>query len=137
MFLRYGILADHVLPAGNGKWNVIGTMNVIRARSWPAVHSRMGILLRIEADHREIGEHTLQIDFVDGMGNQVGTVSEKAFNLKAPETEGFPIGLELGAEIHGLKIPGSGNYDFVVRIDGRYIDSVPLYARDVPKSESS
>lgn len=137
MFLRYGILADAVLPAGSGKWNVIGSMNVIWSASWPAVHHRMGLLLRIEGDPQETGKHELEIDFVDEMGQRITGPPKANFELGSPTIPGFPIGGEIGVEINQLKIPGPGNYDFVIRIDGRYIDSVPLYARDATDRESA
>ena len=130
MFLRYGVLADSVVPGDGGKWNVIGTMNVIQARSWPATHRRLGILLRIEGDYSEIGEHTLQVHFVNALGERISGPPELKISLEPPTTPGFPLGGEVGVEINNLVIPAAGNYDFAIRIDGRYVDSIPLYARE-------
>ena len=131
MFLRYGLIADHVVPTGAGKWTAVGTMNIVYATKWPAVHLRLGILLRIEAHPSEVGKHTLQVDFVDGLGERISGPPKIKIELGESENPGLPVGGEVGIEINKLAIPAAGNYDFVIRIDDKYIDSIPLYARDV------
>ncbi len=129
MFVRFGLLGDAVVPTG-GKWNLIGQFNLIWAKEFPVRLPPMGILLRIEGDHREIGSHKLQLDFVDETGQRLGGPDPIDFEFPRPRVPGFPVEYIVGIQFAGLEVPDSGNYDFVIRVDGTYLDSIPLYVRD-------
>jgi len=130
MFVRYALLGDAVNRT-SGKWNLIGNFNVIWARTLPTNHPEMGILVRLEADHREAGAHSLQLDFVDETGARLSGPDPVPFDLAEPPVAGFPLSFDIGLDIRNLEIPKAGNYDFVVRVDGVYLDSVPLYVRAI------
>jgi hypothetical protein len=129
VFVRFALLGDAAVNTG-GKWNLLGNFNLVRAKQFPATWPRMGLLLRIEGDHREIGEHVLQLDFVDDTGVRLAGPGPMPFEFKKPRLPGFPVEFVIGLEIHGLTIPAPGNYDFTIRVDGTYLDSLPLYVRD-------
>jgi len=129
MFVRFALLGDAVVPT-SGKWNLVGYFDLISAESFPTKWPVMGLLLRIEGDHRESGTHELQIDFVNEIGDRLAGPEPQGFELQPPRVEGFPLSYVVGVHINGLDLPAPGNYDFVIRIDGTYIDSVPLYVRE-------
>jgi hypothetical protein len=129
MFVRFALLGDAVIPTA-GKWNLLGNFDLIWAGSFPTQWPAMGLLLRIEGDQREKGEHELRIDFVDETGNRLAGPDPQKFTLVEPTVAGFPLTYVLGVHIANLEIPAAGNYDFVIRVDGAYLDSVPLYVRE-------
>jgi len=128
MFVRFGILGNAAVIAG-GKWNLLGHFNLLRTRVFPLRWPEMGILLRLEGDHREIGRHTLRVDFVNETGERLTGADALEFQLNEPSVPGFPIDFVIGIKVANLDIPGPGNYDFVVRVDDTYLDSIPLYVR--------
>lgn len=129
MFVRYALLGDAVHRT-SGKWNVIGTFNLVWSKTFPARCPPMGILIRLEGDHREIGKHTLRIDFVDETGSRLSGPEPEEFTFEQPAVAGFPVAHETGLAVVNLDLPKAGNYDFVIRVDDIYLDSVPLYVRD-------
>ena len=138
MFIKHAVIADAVVAGGGGKWNIIGTFNTIFAPDFPVKHPRLGLWLRIEAHDREAGKHTLRVDFVDGTGKKLVRLPEMKFTLQREGVlEGTPLSMQVGLEINTISIPDPGNYDFAIRVDGTYLDSVPLYVRKVQKPQSS
>lgn len=130
MFVRFALLGDAVVNT-SGKWNLLGNFNLIWGSSFPMRWPQMGILLRIEGDHRETGKHTLRLDFVNETGQRLSGPDPIEFELPRPRLPGFPLDFVLGVEWGNLNIPEPGNYDFVIRVDDIYLDSVPLYVRHV------
>ena len=128
MFLRFGLLGDAVV-ASSGKWSLIGQFNLIWGREFPVVHPQMGILVRLETDRRHLGKHSLRLDFVNEMGERLSGPDPLSFAFNEPRTKGFPVEVVVGVQVGNLEIPEPGNYDFIVRVDDTYIDSIPLYVR--------
>lgn len=130
MFVKYGILADAAVPGASGKWNLIGTFTNMFVVDFPMTHPRFSILIRIEFDHREAGNHVGRVDFVDGTGTRLGGPPEFSFEVPSENVDlSRPIVLELAMEVNNLVLPEAGNYDFTVRVDGTYLYSIPLYVR--------
>ncbi len=134
MHVKFAIIANAIVPAGGGKWTIVGTFNTVRARKFPALHKPVALLIRIEGHHSEAGEHTVRVEFVNELGERV--VDQKAETPiqldSAAVLQGTPLFFEVAVEFaKGLPIPESGNYDFAIHVDDTYIDSVPLYARQV------
>ncbi len=130
MFVRFALLGDAVV-ATSGKWNLLGNFNLVWGKTFPVFWPELGILLRIEGDHREIGKHQLRLDFVDETGTRLSGPDPVDFEFPTPRMAGFPIEFVVGVQVRGLEIPTAGNYDFVIRVDDTYLDSVPLYVRDM------
>lgn len=128
MFVRFGLLGDAVVASG-GKWTLVGNFNLLWGQDFPLTWALMGLLIRIEGDHREVGEHTLRLDFVNDLGERLTAPPAQPFTFNPPRAPGFPVDFVIGIQIANLQIPGPGNYDFTIRVDETYLDSVPLYVR--------
>ncbi len=135
MYVKYGILADAVVASAAGKWNLIGTFTNIWITDPPHTWPRLGILIRMEFDRREAGDHVGRVDFVDPTGTRLGGPPEFSFTVPSDNVDpSMPIVLELALEVNNLTVPGEGNYDFTVRVDGTYLYSIPLYVRERKKT---
>ena len=132
MFLRSGLLGDAVVVS-SGKWSLIGQFNLIWGREFPMVWPQMGILIHLETDRRYLGKHELHLVFVNEMGERLSgePPPQVPFTFEEPHTPGFPIQIIVGVDYRKLKIPAPGKYGFIVRVDDTYIDSIPLYVRDL------
>ena len=133
MYVKYALVADHVVPAGVGqKWNVLGTFTNITAEEFPYTHQRLGLLVRVEGHSTEAGEagkHTLEIYLIDEDGQRLRAPRPLKAEFKFDASPGIPPGLEIGMELNGVVFEKPGNYEFAIKVDGTYLDSAPLYVR--------
>ena len=129
MYLSYGLLADAVVQGSQGKKNLIGTFTTIYAYKFPCQHPSLSLAIRIEGNNGEIGSHHLELAFVDADYTEIGKPVESDFELENNQfpIEGIPLAFEAVMNIHGLPFPKPGSYEFVVKVDGRHIGSIPLY----------
>ena len=133
MYVKYAFVADHVTPAGSGKWNVLGTFTTMQTKSFPYKHPRLGLLIRVEGHSTETGKHVLEIHLIDEDGQRLrkpkAIKMEFEFGSSKKGFEGVPLGMEVGVEINNLEFENPGNYEFAIKVDGTYLDSAPLYVR--------
>ena len=137
MYLSYGLLADAVVPGSQGKKNIVGTFSVIYASKFPSQHPSLSLALRIEGDQGEVGKHRLELSFVDADYKPIGKPVEMDFELEPSPLpiKGIPRSFEATMNIQLLPIPKPDSYEFVVRVDGRHIGSIPFYAVQVPQPQ--
>jgi len=134
VFVRYALTADAVVPAGAGKWTVVGTFNTIWTATFPTTLDRMGILVRIEGHQSEQGKHQLSLDLRDHDGNLITQAKVSDFVLEAPPPHSPPA-FEFSVEMRRMSFPTEGNYDISIRVDNKFIDSIPLYVRPIPLTQ--
>lgn len=133
VLLRYGVLADAVVKS-SGKWSAVGAFQVVATRSVPTNHGPFGLMMRIEAAHGDIGTtKTISVDFVNPLGETIAH-RKIAATFAAPQLNAGPPALDIGMTVPPLPLPVEGNYDFVIRADGEYVDAIPMYVRvaDLP-----
>ena len=135
MHVKYAIIANAVVRAGGGKWTIVGTFNTIRLkRDFPGRLGQIALLIRVEGHPREAGSHTLRVDFVNQLGEVVENQSTGGEFVLDPKSviTGTPPFNDVAIEFpNGLVLTDAGNFDFAIHIDETYIDSVPLYVRQV------
>ncbi len=131
MNLRYGLLADSVAPGPQGKKNIIGTFHAIHAGKFPCRHPSLSLLIRIEGDASETGPHEIELAFVDADFKAVGKPVKVEFRLDKKGLQGQPPFAEAVMNIQNLPLPKAGPYEFVVRVDGRHLGGIPLYALEL------
>ncbi|MCY3738591.1 MAG: hypothetical protein OXG13_19490 [Gemmatimonadaceae bacterium] len=130
MHLRYGLLADSVAPGAQGKKNIIGTFQAIHAGKYPCVHPSLSLLIRIEGDASETGPHEIELVFVDADYKAIAKPMKAEFRLdeKSRPAPGVPVSAEVVMNIQNLPLAKAGPYEFVLRVDGRHLGGIPLYA---------
>ena len=130
MYLRYGLLADAVVPGSMGKKNIIGTFHSVFAQKFPCIHPSLSLAIRVEGDASEIGKHHIELGFVDADYNAIREPISTQFDLQKEKLpiEGVPAAKEVAITIQNLSLPQAGWYEFVVKVDGRHLGSIPLYA---------
>lgn len=130
MYLRYGLLADAVVPGAMGKKNIIGTFLAIHAPKFPRIHPSLSLAIRVEGDASEVGQHDFELGFVDADYKAVMPPLKGQLNLEKEmiPIEGIPFAAEATINVENLPLPQAGSYEFVVKVDGRHLGSLPLYA---------
>ena len=130
MYLRFGLLADAIVMGAAGKKNIIGTFSIVFSAQFPCHHPSLSLVMRIEGNHSENGQHHLEVSFVDADYKEIGKPVNRNFELLLDQVPipGVPLGFEAVVNITGLPLPKAGSYEFAVKVDGRHIGSVPLHA---------
>ena len=139
MHLSWGLMADAVVAGAQGKKNIIGTFTTIYSPQFPTKHPSLALAIRIEGSQQEQGKHHFELVFVDADYKNVGKPIKADFDL-GPQTipaDGLPFVFEAVIQFQDLVLPSDGSYEFAIRVDGRHIGSIPLYAVKVTPAPSA
>ncbi len=130
MELDFAVLADHALIDQQGKLSIIGIFQHVWVASFPAVHGRTHLVIRVRGRRTEIGSHSIRIRFVDEAGAELlgGEGTVQFGEPVAGVTE-----LEAGAVlVFDVPLPRPGRYHFEILMDGARAAKVPLTAAQAP-----
>lgn len=121
-------LCDSAADYG-GKLCVMGAFDTIFARKFPTMHPQCAIALRLMMRPEDLGEHRLQLEFVDPDG-QPFIEAERAPNVpfkveSLPENSYF-LTRNLVFNFQGFPVPAPGQYEIRVRIDDVTETIIPL-----------
>lgn len=105
------LAADYSNKDAGGKLNVLGVFNRIHAKSFPARHRSLYLVIRIELVLGEFDiEHDTKILFVDEDGLEKGTYP-LAFTVERPVT-GHSAFADLLLQLEGLPLDSAGRHEF-------------------------
>jgi hypothetical protein len=128
--IKYAHLADFVGEGRNGKPIVVGIFDQVYA----LVETPQGfavplsyLIVALKGSIMDTGEHRGEIQLVDADGDAI-TGSPMTFNgpLVKPAGPGQPYSGLLVTILGSLVLPRVGDYEFVVKVDGRRLGTVPL-----------
>ena len=126
MVVDFAVLADYALVDQHGKLSVLGIFQHVWVQTFPAVHPRTHLVIRVRGRRTEVGSHPVRIRFVDDGGNEL-VGGEGAIQFGEP-----PAGvteIEAGAVlVFDVPLPRAGVYAFEILVDGMSAMRVPLTA---------
>jgi len=126
----FAVLADYALIDQHGKLSVLGIFQHVWVATFPAMHPRTHLVVRVRGKRIEVGEHPLRIRFVDEGGAELmggdGTVQ---FGEPAAGVTEIEAGAVL---VFDVPLPRPGAYAFEISIDGGDGIRVPLTASQLP-----
>jgi len=128
------LTADYANIAEGGKVNVMGIFRFIKASSFPARHSQMSLIIKLEAEFGEEGqERALSVKLCDAEGNKI---FESVGKINMPKGGvGLRPEVNVIMNIRDLIFPKPGMYDFVVMIDKDFKGSCNLEVVDISKAK--
>lgn len=129
MHVDFAVVADYALIDQQGKLSVLGIFQHVWVPSFPAVHPRTHLVVRVRGRRTEIGEHRLRIRFVDDRGQELigGEGTVQFGEPPAGVTE-----IEAGAVlVFDVPLPREGQYAFELALGGETV-RVPLSAARLP-----
>ena len=134
MKLNYCILADTIVRNVDGKLIIIGVFGGIACKSFPAVHPRLSMAIQIDGGIDDVGEHELEINFVDADYKALGKPMKAPIHLneamgKIASTSDFNVNVE------NLVIPKPGLYELTIKVDNRHIGSASLSVHTIKRSK--
>ena len=111
----------------NGKLTIIGTFDTIISRNFPCVHPQLAVVIRLRFDLWEFGTHSFKIETRDLEGGMsLETING---NIEVKEVGNASAVSHLVFSISNLHFKNPGITNFVLFIDDKEIDSIPLYIR--------
>ncbi|MBM4185954.1 MAG: hypothetical protein FJ206_01455 [Gemmatimonadetes bacterium] len=129
MQVDFAVLADYALIDQQGKLSVLGIFQHVWVASFPAVHPRTHLVLRVRGRRTEIGEHRIRIRFVDDRDEELmgGEGTVQFGEPPAGVTE-----VEAGAVlVFDVPLPRPGSYAFEINLSDSTL-RVPLSAAPIP-----
>jgi hypothetical protein len=130
VLVDFAVLADYALIDQHGKLSVLGIFQHVWVGSFPAVHPRTHLVVRVRGRRTEVGQHPIRIRFVDDAGAELmgGDGTVQFGEPPAGVTE-----IEAGAVlVFDVPLPRPGAYAFEISMDGGAPIRVPLSASQIP-----
>jgi hypothetical protein len=111
----------------SGKLTIVGTFDTIISRNFPCVHPQLSVVIRIRFDIWEFFKHSFRIETRDLDGEMNidpinGSVDVKGVGNASAVSH-------LVFTISNLHFKRSGVVNFVLYIDDKELNSIPLYIR--------
>lgn len=131
MVVDFAVLADYALIDQHGKLSVLGIFQHVWVGSFPAVHPRTHLVLRVRGRRTEVGTHPIRIRFVDEAGAELmgGEGTVQFGEPPAGVTE-----IEAGAVlVFDVPLPRPGAFAFEITVDEGLAVRVPLSASQLPE----
>jgi hypothetical protein len=128
------LAADYANISREGKLNVMGIFNDIFASTFPARHSSMHLVAKLEAELGEYGNaRDFSVKLLDADGNQIFDLSGQ-FQVP-PGGHGKKPEVNLILELKDLIFPKEGWYTFVLLVDKDHKGEFSLHVNkmDAPK----
>lgn len=126
MNLNLAAICDHAMVDQQGKLSLIGIFQNVWVAQFPAMHARLHLVLRLQGNRSEIGEHSIQIEFLDPDGEALikggGSVTFKDPPSGVSDIEASAI------LTFDLPLPKEGRYQFTIKIDDDLETVLPLTA---------
>lgn len=126
MHIDFAVLADYALIDQHGKLSVLGMFQHVWVQTFPAMHPRTHLVVRVKGRRTDIGTHAVRIRFTDAGGAEL-LAGEGTIQINEP-----PAGVtevEAGAVlVFDVPLPAEGRYAFEIVLSGQPPVLVPLSA---------
>jgi len=127
MKVTVAVLADYTNVSQEGKLNILGIFDEVRAPVTPARHPELKLVLRLEVELVELGrEHSIEVQCMDEDG---GKILEVKGGFTVRKAEGSTARANRVNHVLGfrdLMFPHFGTFTFGVFIDGHNEANVDL-----------
>jgi Family of unknown function (DUF6941) len=115
MNLALCVICDDAHERADGKFDVVGIYNELTAPGFPAVQSRMTVVMVMEWAGEETGPQEFRADLLDGTGRRI--LSIEGQTEVAPQTVA-PQRTRLIMPLEQVVFPEAGRYSFEVVAGG-------------------
>jgi hypothetical protein len=128
MHLSFALFADGANLSQEGKLNILGVFDAMQVATFPSVHPRAHLVVRLKGTRADIGQHRVAFSWKNSEGNELWT-SNGQLDIGAPPPAVTEIDLPLIAPIDlPLDIPGA--YTMAILIDGERQGELRVHVRD-------
>ena len=126
MALRFSTICDDARSTPDGKLDIQGVYHDLAAPGFPARQDRIVLVIVIEWEREDHGRYLFKADLEDQEGNVSITVEgETEVHLPGPNHP--PARSQLIMPLENIVFPKSGQYAFVIRVNGQTLQGPSLY----------
>ena len=137
MDVALALLADAANLSADGKLNVLGAFDAVRARTFPATHARLVLVLQLEAHTADWDKpHPLAIRFINEDGKELFKM-EASITVPAGADPARPARFTNQFQINGLRFDRPGDYAFDILLDGATAKRLPLRVDQLPPAPAA
>ena len=135
MKVPLALVCDAANVSREGKLNILGVFSALRARQFPCVHPSLTLVVGLEANFTERGEHTIDIRLVDADGGELLKLDGQV-HIQS-ERPGRPIFTQAILQLNNIAFPHAGTYTVDILVDRRHERSVPLEVHEVAEPDGN
>jgi hypothetical protein len=119
-----------------GKLNLLGVFDTIFTKTMPAVHPQCAVAVRLRGALSEEGEHKMTVKIIEKGAQTI--IASMEITMKFVPDRSLPTGsVNYVFNIQSLKLEHFGEHSIDLGMDGKEIESIPLYLRQIPNSQLS
>lgn len=133
MKVLVAVVAEHAWVE-NGCLSLCKTFDSINADKFPYLLPRMSVALRLLIRRSEVGEHKLNITLADSDGKKLMS-SDLNINFQPPQGSVPEASFSFALNGQNIAFPKVGDYVVDILIDGRVEASIPIYVREVKRTD--
>lgn len=134
MRVLYTQICEHAEAGDDERMTARGVFRRLYAPGFPAQQDRMVLVVAIEWDEGESGQHEFRIDLLDPARSPVLTISGHTDVQQHGGAEPPPL-TRLIMPIDEAVFPVPGRYEFVLHLDDERIPAAPLYLLQDPTAQ--
>jgi hypothetical protein len=127
MHISFALFADAANLSQEGKLNVLGVFDALQIGTLPAVHPRATLVVRLKADHEDVGVHAMAFGWVGPSGDEIWSSSGEV-EVGAPPPGATEIDIPVIAAID-LPIQEAGTHSMRIELDGELRTELFLHVR--------
>lgn len=124
MHISFAVFADAANLSQEGKLNILGVFDAVQVSSFPSVHPRTHLVVRLKGDAEDVGKHSMTLRWLNPSGDELW-VSGGELNVGAPADPTFEMDLPVIALID-LPLSEAGRYVMQLEVDGEFEGELPL-----------
>ena len=124
MHVAFALFADAANLSQEGKLNILGVFDALHAASFPAVHPRVHLVVRLKAQAGDVGTHRLGLQ-VTGPGGATLLGHEAQMNIQPLPTGVSDVDIPL-VQAFDLPLERPGPHAVLLLLDGRVVAQLPL-----------
>lgn len=127
MYVAFALLADAANVAADGKLNILGVFDALHAASFPAVHPRVNLVVRLKGEAADVGTHRLALQ-VTGPGGATLLSHEAQMSIQPLPAGVTDVDIPL-VQTFDLPLERPGPHAVLLLLDGRVVAQLPLAVR--------
>ena len=128
MHVSFALFADGANISQEGKLNILGVFDAVQVPTFPSVHARAHLVVRIKGARTETGSHALAFAWRSPQGKEL-LASTGQLEIAAPPPGVTEIDLPIIMPLD-LPLDSAGTFTMAIRLDGELQAELRLHVRD-------
>lgn len=127
MHISFALFADAANLSQEGKLNVLGVFDAVQVASFPTMHPRANLVLRVKGKRSDVGSHSVTLRWLNPEGEELWS-STGELNIGNPSAGVSEMDVPLIASVD-LPLDSPGNYTLAIAFDDTPKGDVTLQVR--------